>query len=171
MKLKKAKIIIRPLEDIKVEWKEALNGNKSFRPNKNEIVFTNFESLAKIFSKTRMEILKVVINQNPQSIYEVAKIVKRDFKNVHTDIRLLVEIGLLELRESKDTHNGLMPVAKFSGIELDLAAQYFLKFFLILREGQRQVRLNRAHRFFFQIIAETQKVIILNILEINRHEY
>jgi proteic killer suppression protein len=40
-----------------------------------------------------------------------------------------------------------------------------------LREGQRSVRLNRAYRVFYQVIAETQEVIILNILEINKHEY
>jgi len=122
MKLKKAKIVIRSVNDIKSEWKEALSGQKKSRPGKDEIVITSFDILAKIFSKTRMEILRVIITERPRSIYEVAKLVKRDFKNVHADIRLLTDIGLLELKEAGDSRNGLIPVPKFSGIELDLAA-------------------------------------------------
>ena len=48
--------------------------------------------------------------------------VDRDFKNVHSDVKLLSEIGLIDLKETTDARKGLRPVAKFSGIELDLAA-------------------------------------------------
>ncbi len=53
-----------------------------------------------------------------------AKIIIRsvDSINAHSDVKLLCEIGLIDLQETKDARNGLKPVAKFSGIELDLAA-------------------------------------------------
>lgn len=122
MKLKPAKIIIQTAESIKDEWKAALKGEKKPSIKKGEIVLTSMETLAKIFSKTRLEILQVIIAKNPQSIYELAKMVKRDFKNVHTDVNILKEVGLIELRDSGDARSGLIPVAKYSGIELDLAA-------------------------------------------------
>lgn len=122
MKLKKAKIVIKSVDTIKEEWKDALKGNKKSIQKDNELVFTGPETVAKVFSKTRLEILLTIINQDPRSIYDVAKILKRDFKNVHSDIKFLEEVGLIELQETNDARNGLRPIAKFSGIELNLAA-------------------------------------------------
>jgi len=122
MKMKHAKIIIRSVDSIKKDWKAALKGKKKGIRQNEEIIFTGIETIAKVFSKTRMEILRAIILEKPNSIYELAKIVDRDFKNVHSDVKLLSEIGLVDLQETKDARNGLRPVAKFSGIELDLAA-------------------------------------------------
>src|SRR5438445_689876 len=47
--------------------------------------------------------------------------VKKDFKNVYSDVRFLADLGLIELRE-EGPHKTLVPVARFSRIELPLAA-------------------------------------------------
>lgn len=122
MKAKKAKIVLQPIEDIKKEWTAALKGKVRSTPKGDEIIVTGLETIAKIFSKTRMEILQVIITKKPQSIYELAKLVNRDFKNVHSDVQFLNEVGLIKLKETGDSRNGLKPVAKYSGIELDLVA-------------------------------------------------
>ena len=122
MRNKIAKIIIKSVSEIKREWKEAFQGKKRGVQKDNELIFTGFETVAKIFSKNRIEVLKAIITEQPKSIYEISKIVNRDFKNVHSDVKFLEEIGLIELKNVGDPRGGLMPVAKFSGIELDLAA-------------------------------------------------
>ena len=122
MKKKHAKIVIRSLENTKREWKEALQGKRCGLQKDDEIIFTSLEAVARVFSKNRMEILWAVIHAKPKSIYELAKIMGKDFKNVHTDVKLLVDIGLLELKEIGNNRNGLTPLSKFSGIDLDLAA-------------------------------------------------
>ena len=122
MKLKFAKIIVRSIDDTKKEWKKALKGKKKSIQKDDEIIFTSLDTVAKIFSKTRMQILKAILNEGPKSIYELAKVVGRDFKNVHTDVKLLADIGLIELKETGDSRKGLQPIAKYSGINLDLAA-------------------------------------------------
>jgi len=122
MRKKHAKIIIRSIDNVKAEWKQALKGKKKSIQKDEDIILTNLETISKVFSKTRMEILRAIIHQKPKSIYELAKWVDRDFKNVHTDVKLLADIGLVELKESKDSRKGLIPLARFSGIELDLAA-------------------------------------------------
>lgn len=122
MKKRHAKIIVKSIENAKREWKEALKGQRQSVQKDDEIVFTSLEAVARIFSKTRMEILRAVILEKPKSIYELAKILNRDFKNVHTDVKLLADVGLIELKEAGDVRNGLTPEAKFSGIELDFAA-------------------------------------------------
>ena len=122
MKLKKAKIIIRDLNEIKKEWKSALKGKSQQVQKNDEIIFTNLETAAKVMSRARIEILQSILKFKPRSIYELAKILEKDFKNVHTDVKFLCDVGLIELHETEDMRNGLRPVARFSGIELDWAA-------------------------------------------------
>lgn len=122
MKKKHAKIVIKTIENTKREWKEAIKGKKKGSPKDDEIIFTSLEAVARIFSKGRMEILRAVIQQQPKSIYDLAKLLDRDFKNVHMDVKLLADIGLLDLKEAGTSRNGLIPLAKFSGIDLDWAA-------------------------------------------------
>ncbi|MBC7539411.1 MAG: transcriptional regulator [Bacteriovorax sp.] len=122
MKLKKAKIIIKSIKEVKLEWSKALRGQVKMVQKKDEIIFTSLEAASKVFTKGRMEILQTIMKENPRSIYDLAKILEKDFKNVYTDVKFLSEIGLIELKESKNSKNGLKPVARFSGIELDWAA-------------------------------------------------
>lgn len=119
MKRRKVKIIVRSLAEISQEWKQALRGKKVSIQKNNEIIVTP-ETAARLFSKTRLEVLKVILSEMPQSINEIAKITGRDFKAVYADVRLLFDIGLIDLKEG--TRTSLKPIAKFSDIELDLAA-------------------------------------------------
>lgn len=122
MKKKHAKIVVRSLLKTKLEWKAALQGKRKAIRKEDELVFTSLEAVARVFSKNRMEILRAIIHLRPKSIYELAKILNKDFKNVHTDLKLLVDVGLIELKEANNGRKGLIPLSKFSGIELDLAA-------------------------------------------------
>jgi predicted transcriptional regulator len=122
MKLKKAKIIIKNITEVKKEWALALRGKVRTLQKKDEIIFTSLEAAAKVFTKGRMEILQTIMKENPRSIYDLANILGKDFKNVYIDVNYLRDVGLIELRESKDSPTGLKPVARFSGIELDWAA-------------------------------------------------
>jgi predicted transcriptional regulator len=122
MKLKKSKILIKNIKEVKLDWARALKGQVKMVQKKDEIIFTSLEAASKVFTKGRMEILQTIMKENPRSIYDLAKILEKDFKNVYTDVKFLCEVGLIELKESKDSRNGLRPVARFSGIELDWAA-------------------------------------------------
>ena len=122
MKAKKVKIVMQSVDDIKREWTAALKGKVKSTPKGDEIIVTSLATIAKIFSKTRMEILQTIIIKKPQSIYELAKILGRDFKNVHSDVQFLNQVGLINLKETGDSRHGLKPTAKYSGIELDLVA-------------------------------------------------
>lgn len=122
MKLKKVKIVIQSLEDLKTEWKDALKGKLHGVEKKGSITFLSVETVAKVLSQPRLEILATILRDHPKSIYALAKLVDRDFKNVHADVKLLAEVGLLELKTSGKKRSAVMPVAKYSGLELDLAA-------------------------------------------------
>ena len=98
MKLKKAKIVIQPIDEIKSRWTKALKGKVRSIQQPGTIIFTSLGAVAKALSPARLELLGVILKQKPSSIYALAKLVERDFKNVHADVKLLVEIGLIDLK-------------------------------------------------------------------------
>ncbi|MCF6229280.1 MAG: MarR family transcriptional regulator [Gammaproteobacteria bacterium] len=62
-------------------------------------VHLNFEDLSMLLSiltPRRLEALKTLRQQGPLSVRALSKSLKRDYKNVHTDIRALEDVGLLE---------------------------------------------------------------------------
>jgi predicted transcriptional regulator len=121
MKLKKVRIIIQSVEDTKIEWAKALRGEIRSIQKPGIIVFTSLEAVAKMLSPARLTLLGAILKEHPESIYALAKAVGRDFKNVHSDVKMLAEIGLLELKPS-GKRSAVKPIAKYSGFEVDLAA-------------------------------------------------
>jgi len=125
MKLKKVKIIVESIEQTQARWTAALKGKSSkkraLRDREVVISVANWEVLGRILSPPRLQILMMIPALKPKSISELAKAMKKDFKNVHSDVRFLADIGLVELRE-EGTRKTLVPIAKFDGIELALAA-------------------------------------------------
>ena len=121
MKLKKVKIRVEPLEETNARWVAALRGKAKFTSNEIIITVSSWEILGKILSPPRLQILSVIPNLKPKSISALAKAMKKDFKNVYTDVKFLADLGLLDLRE-EGTRKTLVPIAKFAGIEFALAA-------------------------------------------------
>ena len=122
MKLKKVKIVIRSLENIKKDWKQALRGERILARKKDAIVFPNVETFGRVLTPKRLSLLQAIITRRPKSLYELAKAVGRDFKNVHADIRILAEVGFIELASARGGRASITPVPKYSGYELDLSA-------------------------------------------------
>ncbi|HZM33444.1 MAG TPA: MarR family transcriptional regulator [Burkholderiales bacterium] len=54
--------------------------------------------LLKTLSPARWALLGRLKAEGPMSIYELAKRLERDYKNVHTDVARLAELGLIERR-------------------------------------------------------------------------
>ena len=121
MKLKKVRIWVQPIADIKAEWRRALHGEIKAIRKPDTLVFTSLAAVAKVLSPVRLELLGAIIKHKPDSISRLAKIVGRDFKNVYADVKLLAAVGILELKGA-GRRDAVRPVALYNGIELDLVA-------------------------------------------------
>jgi predicted transcriptional regulator len=119
MKTKRALLIVEP-------QKQAMD--RAFgvltRPTKKYagmtiISFPDFETLGRVVTGARVQLLATIRTTKPKSIQELARFVKRDFKNVYQDVKLLCEFGLIELK-GVGSRGSLAPLAKF--YELVLAA-------------------------------------------------
>ncbi|HIH52484.1 hypothetical protein COT60_02450 [Candidatus Pacearchaeota archaeon CG09_land_8_20_14_0_10_30_9] len=76
-------------------------GTFSFLTGKEKYDFDGLSSLKKILSKEKAKILDAVKYKEPKSIYNLAKILKRPFKSVFDDVKLLERFGFIELKKEK----------------------------------------------------------------------
>jgi predicted transcriptional regulator len=81
------------------------------------ISFPDYETLGRVITGARLELLCAIRIHKPKSIQELARVVKRNFKNVHQDVRLLADFGLIELQEN-GPRKSAAPRSKFTEIVL-----------------------------------------------------
>ena len=74
-------------------WKRAESGETV--QEKHLLHFENLEVLLKTLTPGRWALLKKLHANGPMSIRALAKDLGRDYKNVHTDVRRLENIGLI----------------------------------------------------------------------------
>ena len=72
---------------------------------------SGISSLRQLLSNEKARLLHICKTKQPESIYELAKILSRDFKAVRHDIRILEQFGFIELISSiKHGRERLRPV-------------------------------------------------------------
>jgi predicted transcriptional regulator len=82
------------LDRFEAAWNRVTEG----RPMKPLRVLTleDLPALLKTLSPARCQLLKSLRGAGPVTIYELAKRLGRDYKNVHTDVAQLVSLGVIE---------------------------------------------------------------------------
>ena len=70
--------------------------SKKLSGKKEEFDFKSLSSLRSVLSNEKARLLHVIKTQEPRSIYQLAKILKRDFKSVFEDIKLLERFGIID---------------------------------------------------------------------------
>lgn len=94
---------------------------KRLRGDKSEYDFSGLQELRLLLSNEKARILNVIKEQNPESIYKLARILGRDFKAVIQDVRLLEKFGFIELKhEAKGKRKRLKPVLALSSLQINI---------------------------------------------------
>lgn len=92
---------------------------RRFRGNKSDYEFSDLSDLRQILSNEKAKILYTVKNDKPESIYHLAKMLKRDFKSVRKDLKILEKIGFIKLvKESKGQRKKLKPVLTIDSLNI-----------------------------------------------------
>lgn len=112
MKIKKVIIEIKPLDESLKEFAEVFGKIKRGEnvSKKKSVGFSDVETFRKFFSVKRMELLKVIKHEKPKSIYQLAKLTNREYKNVYDDVELLERLGLI----TKENHHVGVDFSKLS---------------------------------------------------------
>jgi predicted transcriptional regulator len=58
--------------------------------------FADLPLLAKTLTPARWDLVQRLAKAGPRTVYALAKLLERDYKNVHTDVARLVELNLLQ---------------------------------------------------------------------------
>ncbi len=115
------RIGIRSLEDAYKEFESAFEDLQAGKPveKRQGFYFTSLDAARKILTKERIGLLHAIRGQGPSSIYELAKAVNRDLKNVQNDLALLHKHGLVRYRVRKDNQRGAkVPEVPYRHIDL-----------------------------------------------------
>ena len=122
MKVKKIDIGIKglkeSLKDFAETWKALERGNNIKK--QEGIYFDSIDAMKAVLTNHRLLILKTIREYKPKSVYELAKILRRDLKNVRQDLRLLSEVGLVIFKETETDKRRIMPEVNYAKILLEI---------------------------------------------------
>jgi len=94
---------------------------KKFSGDKKDYDFEGLSALRRLLSNEKARLLHVIKNKKPKSIYELAKVLKRDFKSVNDDVKLLEKFGFLDMISEKTGKRGrLRPVIVVDSIYIQI---------------------------------------------------
>ena len=88
---------------------------------KEDYDFEGISALRKLLSNEKARILHTIKTRSPNSIYELAKMLKRDFKSVIQDIKLLQRFGFIDMiREKTGNRKRLKPIIVIDSLYINL---------------------------------------------------
>jgi predicted transcriptional regulator len=102
MKVKRIFVGVKPLDDVLKEAGETfehLAKGKTVK-HKRAIYFASLKDLRRVLTERRLEILKTIRDRKPSSVYELARMVDRDLKNVLQDLSYLAELDIVAISET-----------------------------------------------------------------------
>jgi len=87
-------------ESLQIARKILLEG---YRPKKpiRQLSFSNVEEAGKFLTPKRVELLKLIRRNEPESVYALAKLAGRKTVNVSKDVKKLKELGLISVKKGK----------------------------------------------------------------------
>ena len=90
--------ILRPqaaLDAFAETWQRAEN-NRELTPR---LAFGSLRELFSALTEKRLELMRHVASHEGLNTHQLAQQLKRNYKNIHTDVAALIELGLLEKDE------------------------------------------------------------------------
>jgi len=94
---------------------------KKITGDKSDFSFKGLASLRSLLSNEKARIINVIKTRNPKSIYNLAKMLQRDFKSVSEDIKLLEEFGFIDLiKENTGKRERLKPIVIIDILKIEI---------------------------------------------------
>jgi predicted transcriptional regulator len=121
MKVKGVKIGLRSVDGMFenfITTAEAIERGEVVKKQPSAVYFSDLDAFRKALTQKRLELIQVIRKEKPSSIHELARLVHRDIKNVSTDVKYLSQVGLVDLKQTK---NRLFPSVCYGRIKLDIA--------------------------------------------------
>jgi predicted transcriptional regulator len=102
------------------ETLKALQTGKTL-PKQRGVYFVSVEAMRRVLTPSRLTLLHLIRTRHPRSIAALAKLIRRDFKNVHADLKLLADIGLVHLEPGAHMRDSITPTVPYERIQFEIA--------------------------------------------------
>lgn len=94
---------------------------KKLTGEKKEYNFQGLSALRSLLSNEKARILSTIKKKNPSSIYQLSRILKRDFKSVNEDVKFLEKFGFLDLiSEKTGKRERLKPIVIIDSMNIEI---------------------------------------------------
>lgn len=123
MRIKKVKIGIKGVREVLedfVKTGEAIEGGERVKKEKG-IYFESIKGFRRALTPKRLELLRLIKERHPGSLQELARLAKRDTKNIVTDIEILEGLDLIEMKRRREGRRESIPTVEYDAIELLVA--------------------------------------------------
>ena len=104
-------VTVKSDEEFAADVEEGIRKLKAGEPVNpgHTVSFLTQEHLMETFSPTRLALIRTVAEDEPESIRETARMVDRDVKNVHEDLSLLDQLGVIWFGEEGQAKRPVFP--------------------------------------------------------------
>lgn len=122
MKVKRITIGMKSWEESKKELKSIFHqvGQGKPIPEEESLSFTDLKTFRKCLTPKRLALLWTIAEHHPQSVRELAALVRREVKNVSEDLEYLCQVGLIEFRPNTTHSNARAPVVPYDRVDVSL---------------------------------------------------
>jgi predicted transcriptional regulator len=122
VKVKNIKIGVRSLDTAFEEWAQTFEKVRRGKKidKRRGVYFTSLEAMRRVLTEKRLELLHIIKDRQPDSVYELSKIVKRDLKNINSDLELLRDIGLVSMTKARKGRERVIPRVNYDKIQLEI---------------------------------------------------
>jgi len=123
MKAKRLKVGVRTLGEGLREFGATLKALQSGQkvPKRTGTYFVTVEAMRQVLTPSRLTLLNLIRTRQPQSIAALAKLARRDFKNIHADLTLLADLGLVHLEPGAHARDSVTPTVPYERIQFEIA--------------------------------------------------
>ena len=98
---------------------DAEAGVRSDHDEKTVIQFGSYNDLVDSLTPLRLELIQAIAEGDPQSMREAARLVDRDVSDVHSDLKHLEVLGIIQLEDGGPS-GAMQPAVPFDRIEMHI---------------------------------------------------
>ena len=95
------------------------NNDLEAEDEKMTLQFGSYDDLVDSLTPLRLELVRAIVEHEPESMREAARLVDRDISDVHADLKHLEVLGILSL-EGGGPGGAMRPVVPFDRIEMHI---------------------------------------------------
>jgi len=107
------------LREDTLQFVQAAESDVPDEDGKVTLQFGSYDDLVDSLTPLRLELIQAIAKHAPESMREAARLVDRDVSDVHSDLKQLEVLGILELEEG-GPGGAMQPIVPFDRIEMHI---------------------------------------------------